>query len=93
MPSRVEASRAAIEHIQRRGGNLYIWVDGAGVEYVRTRPPRRRREWHRLEASGFTLFQDLQIPRPEFWRVALRRLKAYYNGTESGVSIPGGFGP
>jgi hypothetical protein len=53
----IRAEPNAAAFIRRRGGQLYIWIDGAGVKHVRTRPPRRPVDFRSVAGVSFVLQQ------------------------------------
>jgi hypothetical protein len=70
----VEMSRATLAALKRCGGNLFIWLDGAGMIHVRPRRPRHAVSFDTIETNAVVLHVDPQIKRPQRWVIVYSRL-------------------
>lgn len=89
----LEVDPEAAAEVDRHGGSLYVWADGAGMKHTGYQPPRRgaTREWTRLAAVGIEVFVDQGILAPAKWSIALRHVPyrhvtALYNGYVPGAT-------
>ncbi len=93
MKPRLEADPDAVALVRRKGGRIFLWIDGAGVKHISTHPPRRRVVFDVLQAEEFALHVDREIAAPEVWTVVRRRLSlvgvdVLWNG-EKGPAVEG----
>jgi hypothetical protein len=77
MTTTVEMSPATLAALERRGGNLFISLDGAGTVgmfRVRTTEPRAIAAFDTLECDAVRLHVDAHIEPPKRWVVIYKRL-------------------
>jgi hypothetical protein len=70
----VEMSRATLAALKRRGGKLFIWLDGAGMIHVRPSRPRSVMSFDTIETDAVVLHVDPEIKPPHRWVIVYSRL-------------------
>jgi hypothetical protein len=70
----VEMSRATLAALKRRGGRLFIWLDGAGMMHVRTGGPGHSVRFEAIETDDVVVHVDSEIKPPQRWVIAYSRL-------------------
>ena len=97
---RVVASYDAGGFVRERGGRLYVWLKGVNRDWgrlkVSTSAPQEDVEWDRIDAGGFELLLDPELPIAETIHVALRRWpwrRLRVSGFATGVASDGDPGP
>jgi hypothetical protein len=94
-PPQVVTDDDAISFLCKRGGRLYVWLSGAGIEHETT-APRHGIGFHRTPAERFELYVDEAIEPASLWRVVFHRfpkahVRALLNGgaySPSGARLP-----
>src|SRR5664279_1188078 len=81
---RVVADDEAVSFIEERGGVLYVWLSGAGIEHETTKP-HQGVSFVSLRGEGFELHVDSTIETPHLWRLVFHRfpnphVRALWNG-------------
>jgi hypothetical protein len=71
---RVEVSPDAAAYIARHEGQLFIWVDRAGLLHWHLEPPKGEMSWSLFEEHGVTVNVDESARDVSWWRVGLHHL-------------------
>jgi len=72
--TRIDLSPATRSALKKRGGNLFIWRDGAGMLHARTQRPRASVNFETIPSDDVTLHIASEIPPPKRWLVIYKRL-------------------
>ena len=80
----IEMTRAAVSALRARGGNLYLWVEGAGLLRARANPPRKSNGYDTFSSNGGSIHVDQGIKPASRWLIKWTRLpwphfQAFYN--------------
>lgn len=67
-------SRATLAALKKRGGNLFIWLDGAGMIHVRPNAPSSSARFETIESDSVVLHVDCEIKPPRRWVIVYSRL-------------------
>lgn len=60
--------------LRDRGGNLYVWLDGASMLHVRATPPQSAITFDTIYADGLLVHVDHEIEPPTRWVIERKRL-------------------
>lgn len=74
MDTTVEMSPATLAALKKRGGTLFIWLDGAGMIHVRTHEPRAMVTFEPIRGEDYVLHVDSEIKPPKRWVIVYKRL-------------------
>lgn len=91
--TKVEMSSATASALRERGGNLYIWVVGAGMVRTSLNPPDDPARFDRFSGDGWSVHVDRDIEPPTRWVIKRKRLPrprfiALYDPLDSEWSRP-----
>jgi hypothetical protein len=91
--TKVEMSAATAAALRERGGNVYVWADGAGMLRTSTNPPTGSIVYDRCFGEGWAVHVDREIEPPTRWVIERQRLpwprfRALYDPPESEWSAP-----
>jgi hypothetical protein len=81
----IEMSPAAVAALRARGGNLYVWAEGAGLLRARAKnPPRESISYDTFSSDGCSIHVDQGIEPATRWLIKWTRLpwphfQAFYN--------------
>jgi len=86
--TRIEMNEKTVAVLRARGGNLYVWTDGAGMPRARTAPPPEPISFATTPGDGWSVHIDSTIAPPPRWVIHWTRLpwphfRALYNPPES----------
>jgi hypothetical protein len=90
----IDADEEVRAFVAEHGGNVYVWVDGAGLKHVHLEPPGHHVDFETFEDGDLTLHQDSGIADPpDEWRLILRHfpfkhVDALWEGWEPGFGTP-----
>jgi hypothetical protein len=94
--ARVFASHEAGVFVRERGGRLYVWLKTVNRAWgrlkVSTSAPQKNADWDRIDAGGFELLVDAELPSAETIHVELRRWpwkRLRVSGFATGVASDG----
>jgi hypothetical protein len=59
--TRIEMSEKTAAALRKRGGILYVWIDGTGIAQARTAPPREAVSFVPISSDGWTVQIDSTI--------------------------------
>ena len=65
-PTKVEMSAATAAALRNRGGNLYVWAEGAGLLRTSTNPPGSL-VYDTCFGEGWAVHVDREIEPPTRW--------------------------
>ena len=66
-------SRGTLAKLRKRGGNLFVWLDGAGMMHVRPRRPADPVRFESIETDDVVLQVDAEIKPPSRWVIVYTR--------------------
>ena len=80
----IEMSPAAVSALHARGGNLYLWAEGAGLLRARANPPRESISYDTFSSNGCSIHVDQGIEPASRWLIKWTRLpwphfQVFYN--------------
>ena len=68
----IEMTLAAVSALRARGGNLYLWAEGAGLLRVRANPPRKSISYDTFSSNGCSIHVDQGIKPASRWLISGR---------------------
>jgi hypothetical protein len=71
---KVEATDAARDFIESHGGEVYVWAGADDISHASTTRPDEPVQFEKIDAGGFTLFQDVTIGEPDWWKLEFHHL-------------------
>ena len=86
----IEMTLAAVSALRARGGNLYLWVEGAGLLRAKAKPPRESISYDTFSSNGCSIHVDQNIKPASRWLIKWTRLpwphfQAFYNPSKPGT--------
>jgi hypothetical protein len=83
----IEMTLAAVSALRARGGNLYLWAEGAGLLRAKANPPRKSISYDTFSSNGCSIHVDQGIEPASRWLIKRTRLpwphfQAFYNPSE-----------
>jgi hypothetical protein len=71
---RIVMNETTAAALRERGGNLYIWLEGAGLPVARTVPPFEPIDYSTISDDGWVVHIDSSIDQAPGWMIKWKRL-------------------
>ncbi len=92
---RVEMSAATAAALRERGGNLYVWTDGAGLPIARTKPSNADITYTTIRSDeGWAVHIDSRLVRALPWLIKWTRFPwPHFRAIYGRLAPVGGYRP